>query len=153
MVFTTLLSVSALFQRMQDDQRDLTLRLLLVAVVTRIHLDHLLPQAGFLLLVRLLRPYPHLAVSDLDRRIRVSHQVQVPRWMFGRTTIRGDQYEILTVPGVEERCRAALTALAARGIEEQHRPPEHLPPDAPIGRTIYGRVGLPHCLSHQIAAS
>jgi len=97
MVFTMLLS----FHRTQHEEWDLTLRLLLVIVVGRIHLNHLLPEARLLLRICHFGLNLHLTVSDLDRRFRVGPQVQVPRGVCRRAALRGYNYEIFTVHDVE----------------------------------------------------
>src|SRR5215203_4685135 len=82
---------------MQFEEWDLTFRLPLVVIVRRIHLYHLLPEADFLFWVHFLCPYPHLAISDLDRCVRVGLQVQVPCRVGRRAALRGDDHEIFAV--------------------------------------------------------
>src|SRR5918993_3586825 len=56
---------SSPFHRTQYEERDLTLRLPLVVIVGRIHLYHLLPEAGFILRICYFGLDLHLTVSDL----------------------------------------------------------------------------------------
>jgi hypothetical protein len=83
MVFTMLLFVLVLHQRVQDDHRVFTLRLLIV-VVRRVHLGQLRSQPELVLGTRHLGPHAQLPVSDLDRGLRVRLEVEEPGWVFGR---------------------------------------------------------------------
>src|SRR5215210_6627146 len=113
------LRFSALARGMEYEEWDLPLRLCLVVVVGRVHLDHLLPEAGLLFAAYLLRPHVHLAVSDLDRDGRVGHQVQVPGGVCRRAAFRGDKHEILPIHDVEERRRALLAALPPDSVQQE----------------------------------
>src|SRR5215211_6073708 len=125
---------------MQFEEWDLTFRLPLVVIVRRIHLYHLLPEADFLFWVHFLRPYPHLAISDLDRCVRVGLQVQVPCRVGRRAALRGDNHEIFAVHDVEKWARALPAGLPPLGIEEQDGTLAHTAEQFAACGAVYPRV-------------
>src|SRR5215210_5879693 len=126
MVFTkSSLSPVRSAHRVKYQEWDLPLRLPLVVVVCRIHIDHLPPETGFLVRIHFLGSYPHLAVSNLDRGVGVGLQVQVPGRVCGRAAFGGDDHIILAVQGVEKRGSALPAALTPQGIEYQDRTLAH----------------------------
>src|SRR5580658_124898 len=104
---------------LQDDDRDLTLRLLCVLVVVRPDLVRLAPQPLALLAVGRARVGPEDLVLHLQLDLRGLLEVLVPAWMVGGAALGGDDHVARAVLRVDERRRVLVAGLAARRRQEK----------------------------------
>src|SRR4051794_19094185 len=110
-------SLSAL----EDDERDLAVRALLVVGVAAVGPHGLRPQALALLRVRHPGMHAPLLMADLDRRVGVRAQVVEPCRALGMAALRGDEDDVVAVGDVHQRRGAPRAALRADVVEQQHR--------------------------------
>src|ERR687885_689950 len=87
----------------EDDNRDLPVRALPVALVSAVHRHEFRPEPLSLARSCLRRPYAHPAVLDLDRGPGVCPEVQPPGRVGRRIAVRSHDHEALAVPEIEER--------------------------------------------------
>ena len=100
-------------ESLENDDRDLALRLRLILVVVRPDLVHLLPEPVALLALRGARVRAELVALDLHADLRRLGEVAIPVRMLGRSALRRDDHDVVAVLAEDERRRALLAGLAA----------------------------------------
>src|SRR6476620_8186640 len=99
-------------ERLEDDDRDLPGRLLLIFGVGRVEADHHRPEAVALLALRVVRTNVNVLPADLEIGFARA-KVQIPGGVLRVASLRGDHDVAIAVAPVEERHRALLARLAA----------------------------------------
>src|ERR1043166_4116712 len=111
-----------LVDRVEHDDRDLALGLLLVVGIGRPEFERLLPELRALGTGRGAGPRLHLLGADLHFDLGVGEEVAVPAGMLGRAALRGDD-NVAAIAGVavEQRKDELLAGFPAGRRQQQRR--------------------------------
>src|SRR4051794_18109948 len=122
---------------LQDHERYLAVRALLVARVVAVGGDYARPEALVLLGRRDARADGTALGADLHGGVRVRPQVVEPRGMLRIAALGRDDHHVGTILDVEQRARALDATLRTDVVQQQHRrQPRDLVSDQPVRRAV-----------------